>query len=248
MAGRLRLPALVLALSAALGPAAKAQEPLVADLSKHLVAITTGFAGTDVLLFGAVDVPGDVVVVVRGPARQEVVRRKERTGGIWVNIDSATIENAPLFYGLAATRALDEIAPPAVLDRHQIGFAHLDLRVSTDQKALADDYREALIRLKKKRDLYSDVVLPINFLGRRLFRTEMHFPSNVPVGTYSVEVYLFKDREVVSAQTTPLIISKIGVGAEVFDFAHQKAPIYGIIAIILAVSAGWLAATAFRKG
>ena len=27
--------------------------PLVADLSNHLVAITTGFTGTDLLLFGA---------------------------------------------------------------------------------------------------------------------------------------------------------------------------------------------------
>ncbi|MBW7852298.1 MAG: TIGR02186 family protein [Rhodospirillales bacterium] len=241
------LVALLAALAAVILPA-KAQEPLVADLSKHLVAITTGFAGTDVLLFGAVDEPGDVVVVVRGPARAEIVRRKERAGGIWVNTGSATVENAPMFYGLAATRPLDEIASPAVLDRHQIGFRHLDLRIVSEDQVSKSDYRDALIRLKKRRSLYSDVVLPINFLGQRLFRTEMHFPSNVPVGTYSVEVYLFKNGEVVSAQTTPLIISKIGVGAEVFDFAHQQGPIYGIIAIILAVSAGWLAATAFRKG
>ena len=40
---------------------------LVAALSNHLVAISTGFSGTDVLLFGAIDGTGDVVVVVRGP-------------------------------------------------------------------------------------------------------------------------------------------------------------------------------------
>ena len=40
--------------------------PLVADLSNHPVAITTGFTGTDVLLFGATDGPGDVVIVVSG--------------------------------------------------------------------------------------------------------------------------------------------------------------------------------------
>ena len=34
---------------------------LVADLSQHLVGITTGFAGADVLLFGAVEGHGDVV-------------------------------------------------------------------------------------------------------------------------------------------------------------------------------------------
>ncbi len=38
---------------------------LVADLSRHLVAISTGFAGTDVLLFGDTEGKGDLVVFVR---------------------------------------------------------------------------------------------------------------------------------------------------------------------------------------
>ena len=70
-----------------------AAEPLVADLSKHLVAITTGFAGTDVLLFGAVEGDGDVVVVVRGPNHTETVRRKQRQFGIWVNSGRARATN-----------------------------------------------------------------------------------------------------------------------------------------------------------
>ena len=60
------LLAVLVAGSAAIG-AAWAQS-LVADLSDHLIAITTGFVGTDVLLFGAIDGPGDVVVVVQRTA------------------------------------------------------------------------------------------------------------------------------------------------------------------------------------
>ena len=67
---------------ALLGPMAIAgaarADTLVADLSKRLVAITTGFAGTDVLLFGAIDGEGDVVVVVRGPEKQVTMHRKSR--------------------------------------------------------------------------------------------------------------------------------------------------------------------------
>ena len=44
---------------------------LVADLSSHLIAITTGFTGTEVLLFGAKEGPGQVVMIVRGPTRSE---------------------------------------------------------------------------------------------------------------------------------------------------------------------------------
>ncbi|MGE5478588.1 MAG: TIGR02186 family protein [Bacteroidales bacterium] len=252
MGGR-RLIRVAALLALLLPGAGQAAEPLVADLSKHLVAITTGFAGTDVLLFGAVEeVPGgtgaDVVVVVRGPNRSEIVRRKARTIGIWMNSGLAEVTDAPTFYRVAATRPLAEIAPKAVLERHQIGLESLDLDIRPrDRKADTGQYREALVRLKQSQGLYGDRVQDIGFLSNRLFRTDVHFPANVPVGTYLVEVYLIAGGEVVSAQTTPLVISKIGLGADLYDFAHQQAALYGMIAILLAASAGWAAAVAFRK-
>ena len=46
----------------------------------------------------------------------------------------------------------------------------------------------------------------------------------------------------------PLFVSKIGVEAFVFDLARQHAVYYGLIAIAIALMAGWLAHLAFRKG
>lgn len=251
MGTRRLVPILGLLLCALWGRPALAAEPLVADLSKHLVAITTGFAGTDVLLFGAVEeVPGggDVVVVVRGPNRAEIVRRKARSMGVWMNSGLAEVADAPSFYRVAATRPLAEIAPRPVLDRHQIGLDSLELAIRPrDRKADSGQYREALLRLKQAQGLYAGKVEDISFLSNRLFRTDVHFPANVPVGTYLVEVYLMAGGEVVSAQTTPLVVSKIGLGADLYDFAHQWAAIYGIIAILLAAGAGWAAALVFRK-
>lgn len=99
------------------------EQPLVADLSKHLVAITTGFAGTDVLLFGATDGPGDVVLVVRGPEQDVVVRRKDKVAGlVWANVESVTFEGVPSFYKVAASRPLEEFMAPELRERHRIGF------------------------------------------------------------------------------------------------------------------------------
>ena len=50
-----------------------------------------------------------------------------------------------------------------------------------------------------------------------------------------------------SAQTTPLFVSKVGVEAEIFDFAYEQSALYGIIAILVALMAGWLAHIAFRR-
>ena len=74
---RLRAIVVLLAAGCPLGPAAAQPESLVADISRYEVAITTGFAGTEMLLFGAVDGEGDVVVIVRGLSRPVVVHRND---------------------------------------------------------------------------------------------------------------------------------------------------------------------------
>jgi len=222
---------------------------LVADLSDHLVAITTGFAGAEVLLFGAVEEPGDVVVVVRGPKEDVVMHRKSRLGGIWVNTAAMTFEEVPSFYAVAATRPLNEIAASSVLLRNQIGLEHLqiDLPRAKASENVAKEWRAALKRARQRENLYSADIGRVVFLGARLFRSDVFFPANVPTGTYQVQVYLIRDGAVASAQTTPLIVSKIGLEAEIFYFAHNNSALYGVVAILLALVAGWLAHIAFRK-
>jgi uncharacterized protein (TIGR02186 family) len=223
---------------------------LVADLSEHLIAITTGFTGDEVVLFGAVEQPGDVVVVVRGPLENIVVRRKERILGVWVNRTSVRFDRVPSYYAVAANRPLTEIAGPSVLERHDIGLQQLDLRPRDEDEMDADDlapYREALIRRKQHAGTYGLSVDPVAFLGNRLFRTRLAFPENVPTGQYLVSVFLVSDGNVVAAQTTPLSVRKVGIGAEIFLFAHGRPALYGLVAILVAISAGWLASLPFRR-
>ena len=250
----MRRAALLLLLALALTrPAAAARfaatDPLVVDLSSHVVAITSGFTGATLLLFGAVEGDGDVVVVVRGPNQSELVRRRERVLGIWINRYQAEITDAPVYYQVASTRPLDQIAAATMLDRHRLGIEHLSFAVSRrDDGRSDDDYRQALVRIQRQKGLYAEQAGRISLLGGRLFRTEMTFPANVPTGVYTAEVYLVKEGEIVSAQTTPLIISKTGVGAEIFDIANRHAALYGFAAVALAMFAGWLAAIIFRRG
>jgi uncharacterized protein (TIGR02186 family) len=75
----------------------------------------------------------------------------------------------------------------------------------------------------------------------------VYFPANVPTGSYQVETYLLRDGQVVSAQTTPLIVSKVGVEATLTRFASEYAAVYGLVAIIVALLAGWGGYALFRK-
>jgi len=243
----------LLILAAALGvlvtaAAALRAQALIADLSEHLIAITTGFTGTDVLLFGAIEEPGDVVVVVRGPVGDVTVRRKDRFAAVWVNAGRMDFADVPSFYAVAANRPLYEIAEPALLARHGIGVDFLRLQpINPDPGADVRSYREALVRIARRSGHYASEVGRVSFLSQRLFRTTMSFPANVPTGSYLVEVLLFQNGEVVSAQTTPLIVSKVGLGAEIYDFAHEQPALHGVVAILIALMAGWLAHLVFRR-
>ncbi|MGE5201970.1 MAG: TIGR02186 family protein [Acidobacteriota bacterium] len=245
---RLRAALLLAGLTLALAPGGARAQALVADLTSHLVAITTGFNGTSVVLFGATDGAGDVIVVVRGPERDMTVRRKSKVAQVWINTREVTFAQAPSFYSLASSRPLEEIAPPAMRQLQQIGIENIRLNapagVAPEETA---EFREALTRSQIRAGLYVPTVGQVSFLGNRLFRTTISFPANVPTGTYRVEVFLVRDKAVVSGQTTPLVISEIGLDAEVHDFADRYALVYGLIAVALAAMAGWLASLPFRN-
>lgn len=245
----LKIPALLLLSGLAAAVARPAAAQLVADLSSHLVAITTGFTGANLLLFGATQGKGDVVVVIRGPAQTVVVRRKGRVAGVWVNEAQMTFREVPSYYLVAASQPLGAIVPEGAGARHQIGLDHLRMVAEEGaDPAVVREFREALIRNMQQVKLYSKQPASIAFLGNRLFRVDVHFPTNAQVGTYTVSVFLFREGEVVGAEITPLVVSKVGFEARVFDFANRHSLAYGVLAIVLAVVAGWSASIVFRKG
>jgi uncharacterized protein (TIGR02186 family) len=239
---------LLLALFLALHGTAGAQT-LSADLSSHLIAITTGFTGTDVVLFGATDGGSDVIAVVRGPEQDIVVRRKSHVAGIWLNTREMSFKAVPSFYAVYSSRPLEEIAPPALRALHQIGLDNLRFGAGEGGRSPADqvEFRAALMDEQLRQGLYAREPGRINFLGDRLFRATIAFPANVPTGTYLVEAFLVRDKAVVNGQTTPLVVSQIGVDAEINEFAQRQALLYGVLAVAGAAMAGWLASLPFRN-
>ena len=256
MTGRALIALIALALALA-RPAPAAE--LVTDLSQHLIAITSSFQGTNLLLFGSVqespaanlvaEGTADIVVVVRGPVQPAVVRQKSRVAGIWVNRDSLTFDSVPGYYAVLSNRPLDEIASASVLGRNRIGLQHLDFRLRGGaQREDAGDFRDAIIRARIRANLFVQDEGAVAFLGGTLFRTDVYFPANVPVGNYSAEIFLLRDGRMISAQTSPLFIDKSGIERRIYQLAHTRPAIYGALAVIMAVLAGWLAAVVFRRG
>jgi uncharacterized protein (TIGR02186 family) len=228
-----------------------AAKGIVADVDDHLVEITTDFAGQDILVFGAIDGPGDVILVMRGPAGRVAVHQKDRFAGIWVNAESIEFDDVPSLYGVASSRPLFEILPNEVLDRYQLGVGRMRFETAEEQPYGIGSFRIALVQQKRKQGLYADRVGRVTFIGETLFRANLHLPSNVPTGTFLIDVYLVRDGRIVDAQNMPLVISKVGFGADLYKYANARsiAPRfgYGVAAVLVSLLTGWLAHLAFRK-
>jgi uncharacterized protein (TIGR02186 family) len=239
--------ALLVCLALLSGRAAHAQQ-LVADLTDHLVAITTGFHGTNVTLFGSIEGGGDVVIVVRGPERETVVRRKSRNAGIWLNTRSVSFGNAPGFYQIFATKPIEDVVPVSLRQINEIGVDQLKLTpVGRFSHEEVPNFRTALIDSLQADGLYGHGSGRVEMLGDKLFRATLAFPPNVPTGTYTIQVYLLRKGDIIAAQTTPLIISQTGFEADVNQFATNQAVPYGIVAVLAAAMAGWVASLLFRN-
>ena len=241
---------LLLAIGLRTGAQARA-DTLVADLSQRLIAITTAFAGTAVVLFGTSDPDHEIVVTVLGPRTSQIVRRKEQVAGIWINRERLAFENVPSYYAVASSGPLETVALPEVRARLELGTDNLKLKpidaTGLDIGEMAT-FQDALVRNKQREGLYSVKPAAVNFIGARLFRTTLHFPANVAPGIYQVQVLELQDGQVTDAQRSALVISKVGVEADVFDFAHQRSIFYGLVAVALSATLGWLGGVIFRRG
>lgn len=230
------------------GLARAAGEPLEVDLNARFIAVTAGFTGATVDLYGATDGAGDVIVVVRGPPMDITMRRKERVAGIWINAVSLEFDNVPGYYHVAASRPLGEIATPETLTASVIGVDRLPLAMNAAVAAPeASEWRAALVRVQQRSGLFPQQVGKVSFRGTRLFTTRLVLPANVPTGHYDVDVLLVEDRHIIGHRQAQLEVRKTGFEAGVHSFAHERPALYGLIAIVIALVAGWLAGLVFRR-
>jgi uncharacterized protein (TIGR02186 family) len=238
------------------------KEGVEADASTRQVAITSSFTGTEILVFGAVTnsvQPSpeagtyDVIVVVEGVPAAVVIRKKTRAGGIWLNTQSMQFASVPSYYAIASTRPVDEIAEKAVLDAHGVGFGHVQMDAIKSTNSAAKDpaalqnFKDALIRLKKQEHVYVESEFGVSFIGSSLFRATIALPPNVPVGPLTAHVYLFKDGLMLGEYSSRVMLQREGIERYIHETAISQPLIYGILTVLVAAGSGLAAAFAFRK-
>jgi len=238
-----------------LAQTASAAERVVADMSQSLVSITANFDGTAILIFGAVKrnspppagAPLEVIIAVTGPNSPVIVRRKERVLGIWVNRKAVTVDFAPSFYAVASTKPLTQVLSDVEDFQRRVSIKRMIRSVEPAKNVKNfEQFAQAIVRIRDANGLYTETGGQVDLTQETLFRTEIALPSNLVEGDYLTRIFLTRDKKVVDEFQTTIAVRKVGLERWIFNLAHERPLAYGILSLVIAIFAGWLASTIFR--
>ena len=240
-----------------LAPPAQA-ERLVTSVSTHRVLITSNFAGTELVLFGAIDEAPpntqigayDVVVSVRGPARSYVTRHKERMLGLWVNRDSREFSQVPSYLAVMSNKPIAEIGSAEMLRRYRIGLVNNVLPPPAGGDVVdvppEDSFRAAFLRVKTNEGAYTADPKGVTFLTPRFFRAAVPMPGTAQTGDYQVETLLIAKGALLAQQQTAIEVVKTGFEAVIAQEARNHRFFYGLGTALIALLTGLIATLLFR--
>lgn len=234
---------------------------IVGAVSQNRVTLTANFSGSAILVFGAIRrdpyeilaedpdfvPPFDVVVVIEGPRQPVAIWRKARRGGIWMNVESLTLAAVPSFYAVATTAALDQIITPETDAEYRIS-ARQAIRPEQSIGDVPDQsiFSDALLRIRNRAEQYQLLDRYVHTDRGILFRTTVQLPANLTEGAYTTRMYLVRDGQVVNQFRTAIFVSKDGLERWLYQLAYDQPLLYGMIALAIALVAGWSASALFR--
>ena len=235
--------------------AAPAQaESIVAGLSQNRVSITADFDGSEILVYGAVkrDAPSpegplEVIVTVEGPPTPVTIRKKDRVAGIWVNTEAVHVDAAPSFYAVATTGPLRSILSETDDLRYRITLSRAIRAVGAATESNdPGTFIGAMQRIRLAERRYRVLQGAVEFTEQTLFRADIVLPANLTEGEYRVRLFLTRGGRVIDAQDRVIGVRKEGLERFLFNLAHDRPLVYGLLSLVLAGLAGWGASVGFR--
>jgi hypothetical protein len=223
------------------------------------VPIALTFHGQDLVLEGGLPSGAEVFIRVRSAETEEVrLNRLGRVGIFWMPVEKAVVEGVPRLYVIASSAPLSTL--PEVL-RKQLGLnpplAFLE-EVATvsvegegsDEEAVEERqaFLEGLLKIKKDLGLYKIEE------GRGVRRKDgryqaiLRIPSSISVGEIYLDVYKIQGGKVLEHERSLIQVENVGIERWLIEAAEERSLLYGIVAVLVALFAGFAVGALFKGG
>jgi hypothetical protein len=221
----------------------RAQVPQVAVDPPQLRMAT--FSGQQYVLITVRVAPDATpVVVIRRPAEEALFNRKVRVGPIWLNKGRVHISGVPALLLCFSPASIETLLGRADIDRYQLDARAIreGMRVEPaelDAPALRDSY----LALREGDGSYRFAAAGHDPFeagaepGWYLLR--LPWPMRAPTAMYDVTLYECRGGHVAGTVTVPFEVARTGLAAWLAARAVDRAPLYGAVAVAVALSLGF---------
>jgi hypothetical protein len=260
--------AAILTIALPVTAAAQAPAPSL-KLSPETIRMGAFYSGAKVRIEGTAPAGSQVLVVIRGDENDEFFNKKGRVGPIWVNTDRIHVTAAPSLFLCFTSADLSSLLDRASIEAYQLDEQAIMNRLAcrshckcsttarhrTASGSLAEctgvepdpQYRELIrssyLALKSREGRYQTHPNAVRMVNAAAFDShytlQLDWPRSAPPGSYHVEMYACKNRSVVARTAALLGVVEVGFPAQMAALSSGHPWIYGMIAVVAAVIAGF---------
>jgi len=226
---------------------------LTVEVTPGKIPITIGYHGTKLKVKGTGLNTSDVIIQISSKPGEEHLKYKGKAGGIfWMKLGNIIFENVPKVYLVYSTQDIHKILPPEICRQLSIGYDALSekAKIKTKMKDFdRDKWIVEFIKFMEHDELYDqeDQVVKID-KKNHTFSVTIDWPFEAPPGDYNVEAFAVENGQVVEKAQTKIRVEKVGLVKHLTHMAFEKPAIYGIIAIVVAIVAGFGVGMVFKGG
>jgi hypothetical protein len=222
------------------------REPLTCTVAPRVVEVGSFYNGTAVRVEGRTAAGSQLVVTVTGSDREERFTRKERVGPIWLNSGKLRISGAPSLFLRYSTGPVAAMLGEDAMARDRLDERSLMARMRIEPQsperpgdsAIRNDY----VALRKSGGTYvfgNGGIVVKESGGSPSFALDIRWPKRAPPATYEVRVYEVVQGAIVREASATLSVVRTGFPAWLAGMAANRAPLYGVVAVLIAALAGF---------
>ena len=235
-------------------PVASAQA-LTCQVTPDAIPINLMYNGATLTVTGTSGPGDDLLVKISSSTGDVHLKYKGKASGLfWMKMGNMEFKNVPNVYMLYTTGSVDTLLDATSRTANVIGYDALragSTMERSDGVEVEAKWFDEYLKFKKAENLYhvqeGTIVRRHGEAGDE-FTLSVAWPFQAPPATYTVEVYAVRDGQVVDRASAPITVEQAGVVKQLSGLAFNNPAIYGLLAVVIAMVAGFAVGAIFKKG
>ncbi|MDH3392453.1 MAG: TIGR02186 family protein [Desulfobulbaceae bacterium] len=230
-------------------------QALTCKVAPNEIPINLMYNGATLTVTG-VSAPGDDLIVKVSSKTTDVhLKYKGKASGLfWMKMGNMEFKNVPNVYMLYSTGSINNLLDAEGRAANMIGYdairAGSEMERS-DGVEVESKWFDEFLKFKKTEKLYSSqegtIVRKQSAAGNE-FSMQVAWPFQAPPATYTVDVYAVRDGKVVDQSSAPITVAQAGIVKQLSGMAFNNSAVYGVLAVIIAMVAGFAVGAVFKGG